>query len=51
MEQGNCGNGCYISGPEKGRQLQYQKNARYCRFGRDNPDFTWENIKALKAAK
>ncbi|URE03143.1 Catalyzes the formation of S-adenosylmethionine from methionine and ATP [Musa troglodytarum] len=36
---------------KRGGNLRYQKTAAYGHFGRDDPDFTWEKAKVLKANK
>ncbi|KAL2507053.1 S-adenosylmethionine synthase 3 [Forsythia ovata] len=33
---------------KRGGNFRYQKTAAYVHFGRDDPDFTWENVKVLK---
>ncbi|KAL2507496.1 S-adenosylmethionine synthase 3 [Forsythia ovata] len=33
---------------KRGGNFRYQKTAAYGHFGRDDPDFTWENVKVLK---
>ncbi|KAL7127221.1 hypothetical protein ABFS83_14G241100 [Erythranthe nasuta] len=34
---------------KRGGDFRYQKTAAYGHFGRDDPDFTWENVKPLVA--
>ena len=34
---------------KRGGNFRYQKTAAYGHFGRDDPDFTWEIVKPLKA--
>ncbi|KAL0370102.1 UNVERIFIED_CONTAM: S-adenosylmethionine synthase 1 [Sesamum angustifolium] len=34
---------------KRGGNFRYQKTAAYGHFGRDDPDFTWEAVKVLKA--
>jgi len=36
---------------KKGGNGRYLKTAAYGHFGRDDPDFTWEVVKPLKAEK
>lgn len=33
---------------KRGGNFRYQKTAAYGHFGRDDPDFTWENVSVLK---
>lgn len=33
---------------KRGDNFRYQKTAAYGHFGREDPDFTWENVKLLK---